>query len=684
MSGITILNAHHTAASIADLVEEFFLSFEYDDTYYYENQISKMVANNERSINLNFTHLAEDSLGLNLFRADHEEFLECCDNALLKCAKEIDPDYDMNPKVRIVNYPHEIQLRKINSDYTGKFVSISGMVTSFSLPNSIAKKAVFVCEAGHEITREAGRDYVLRVPKRCDQIDCKSRNLEQSYNDSTFTDYQVLHLQEHQNETPDGKLPMVIDVFITGDMVNYANMGETVKICGTIRPELSRVISLGKEIQTYRHRLYCNGIEMENREMEHKITQEEKAYIEELFRKNNEEEITKIIVNAFAGKIHGHELLKEASLLCVIGSDRVLHPNGSMERGDLNMLIVGDPGQAKSELGKIISNLSPKAFYVSGRGSSGAGLTVGTFKENDIFMLKPGATVLADNGVAVIDEFDKMSPLDRSALHEVMEQQTASISKGGVTATLNARCSVIAIANPMMGNYSNDKTLKENIPSVPIPLLTRFDMIFVVRDNQDNDEKLAKYIMDGSGAKQDNLISYDLLKKFIKLAKSYHPVLTEEAGNMIAAEYCARRGAVIEGDIQVTPRHLLAIKRLAIARAKMMMHKKVTRQDTQHAIKLMDESLRTYAIDPDTGETDYGNTGGRSKKDINQDNMFMDLFGKMADNNTKLVKEKELIAEMINSEKWKTEEDARKYVKKMHEKAGVIIEERPGSYRRTN
>ena len=209
------------------------------------------------------------------------------------------------------------------------------------------------------------------------------------------------------------------------------------------------------------------------------VSPEEEKIIKSLTQNSG---IYQRLIDSFAPHIEGHSLIKEAILLLIVGSTQRHLQDGSKIRGDINVFLVGDPGTAKSEMLKFCARIAPRGLYTSGRGSTAAGLTAAVVRDKTgIMMLEAGAVVLGDQGLVCIDEFDKMKPEDRSALHEVMEQQSASIAKGGIVATLNARTSILAAANPMYGKYDPFKNITENV-NLPIPLLTRFDLIFVVRD----------------------------------------------------------------------------------------------------------------------------------------------------------------------------------------------------------
>jgi replicative DNA helicase Mcm len=224
------------------------------------------------------------------------------------------------------------------------------------------------------------------------------------------------------------------------------------------------------------------------------ISPEEEKMIKSLSRSSD---VYQKLIDSFAPHIQGQSLIKEAILLLIVGSNQRLLGDGSKIRGDINVFLVGDPGTAKSEMLKFCARIAPRGLYTSGRGSTAAGLTAAVVRDKTgIMMLEAGAVVLGDQGLVSIDEFDKMKPEDRSALHEVMEQQSASIAKGGIVATLNARTSILAAANPMYGKYDPFKNITENV-NLPIPLLTRFDLIFVVRDipTKERDESIARHII---------------------------------------------------------------------------------------------------------------------------------------------------------------------------------------------
>jgi replicative DNA helicase Mcm len=308
-------------------------------------------------------------------------------------------------------------------------------------------------------------------------------------------------------------------------------------------------------------------------------------------------------------------------------------------------------------------------------GSTAAGLTAAVVKDKTgIMMLEAGAVVLGDQGLVCIDEFDKMKPEDRSALHEVMEQQSASIAKGGIVATLNARTSILAAANPMYGKYDPFKNITENV-NLPIPLLTRFDLIFVVRDipSKEKDEKIALHIIDLHTP---------------SFAKKGSPDLTKEAEKKILDYYLKMRNVESEEMITVTPRQLEGIIRLSTARARLLMKDKVEEEDAERAIFLIQSMLEDAGVDVNTGKVDLGVLQGRPRSEVSKMQLFMDVLKGLEGDNKIAVEERTFVKELEKSEKF-TEEEARKYIRRMLREASIyelreasIYESKPGHYNR--
>ncbi|MCJ7610229.1 minichromosome maintenance protein MCM, partial [Candidatus Bathyarchaeota archaeon] len=354
--------------------------------------------------------------------------------------------------------------------------------------------------------------------------------------------------------------------------------------------------------------LEANSIEVAGKEPELvQISPEEEQQILEL---SKDPRIHERIIRSIAPSIYGYEDIKEAIAYLLFGGVSKVLPDGITIRGDSNVLIIGDPGTAKSQLLQYVSKVAPRGLYTSGRGSTAAGLTAAVIREGEGGMtLEAGALVLADRGVCAIDEIDKMRNDDRVAIHEAMEQQTVSVAKGGIVATLNARTSILAAANPALGRYDAYRSVTENI-NLPVTILSRFDLIFVIRDepSKEFDSKMAEHILvlhrTGSSPVEPS-ISLPLLRKYIAYAKQMHPVISEEASRRLQEFYLQMRtNETRESPVAITARQLEALVRLSEARAKASCNKEVTIEDAQVAILLMQKSLRQVGIDISTGKMD--------------------------------------------------------------------------------
>jgi replicative DNA helicase Mcm len=312
---------------------------------------------------------------------------------------------------------------------------------------------------------------------------------------------------------------------------------------------------------------------------------------------------------------------KEAALLMLFGGVDKLFPDGFQTRGQSNILLVGDPGVAKSQLLRYVQGIAPRGLYTSGKGSSAAGLTAAIIRDPDTgeISLEAGALVLADRGLCLIDEFDKMNENDRSAIHEAMEQHTISVAKAGIVATLNARTGILAAANPKFGRYEPHRTFSENVNLSPA-ILSRFDLVFILKDEPqaEKDQVLANHILKlhqfhGTAQTSAPPLAEEILKKYIAFAKThYNPSLSEEATEVIEEFYVNMRTSAgrstEDGDrrnrVTITARQLEGIIRLAESRARAALRTSVSKHDALKAIELMNYSLSQIAVDPTTGEAD--------------------------------------------------------------------------------
>ncbi len=691
MSSVT-----QTESALSDYVKNFLMQFK-DKTgsYRYVDEIDKMMSANSKFINIDYNDLVSHPEVESVFNTNPDEILDAFTRAIKEILQQRFPKYakkiEHEIRARIGNYPVQRSLRQINAEVIGKMTSVSGMVLRASEVKPLAKELVFMCPEGHRTDVILDKDLKLTTPLQCSNSKCTHKDLGIEPKSSRFIDVQFVRLQELPEDLPPGQLPHYLDVTVKQDLVDNARPGDRIVLTGIIRIEQERMSGVSKnESPLYRLRLDGNNVEFfggKGDKISRRIQREEISPEEEkmILALSKNPDIYDRLIESYAPHITGHETIKESILLLMAGSTQRQLNDGSKIRGDINIFLVGDPGTAKSEMLKFCARIAPRGLYTSGRGSTAAGLTAAVVRDaNGIFMLEAGATVLGDQGLVCIDEFDKMKAEDRSALHEVMEQQTASIAKGGIVATLNARASILAAANPMYGKYDPFKNITENV-NLPVPLLTRFDLIFVVRDkpSKERDTKIAKHIINlhtPKGIDSRSLIDAETLTKYLAYAKRVQPVLTQEAEEKILDYYMKMRsmGQDSEDIITVTPRQLEGLIRLATARARLLLKTQVEGSDAQRAIDLLEEMFNEAGIDVNTGKVDLGTLQGRPRSEVSKMQLFMDVIRGLEGEHKHPVEESQLVEELAKTDKF-TEDDARNYIRKM-QKDSVIYEAKPGYY----
>ena len=691
MSSIT-----QTESALSDYVKNFLMQFkDKDGAYRYVDEIDKMMSSNSKYVNIDYNDLVTHPEIETVFNEKPDEILDAFTRAIKGILQQRFPKYakkiEHEIRARIGNYPVQRSLRQINAEVIGKMTSVSGMVLRASEVKPLAKELVFMCPEGHRTDVILDKDLKLTTPVQCSNSKCTHKELGIEPKSSRFIDVQFVRLQELPEDLPPGQLPHYLDVTVKQDLVDNARPGDRIVLTGIIRIEQERMAGISKhESPLYRLRLDGNNVEFlggkvgkTSRRIEREqISPEEEKMISAL---SKNPDIYNRLIESYAPHITGHEIIKESILLLMAGSTQRQLNDGSKIRGDINIFLVGDPGTAKSEMLKFCARIAPRGLYTSGRGSTAAGLTAAVVRDaNGIFMLEAGATVLGDQGLVCIDEFDKMKAEDRSALHEVMEQQTASIAKGGIVATLNARASILAAANPMYGKYDPFKNITENV-NLPVPLLTRFDLIFVVRDkpSKERDSKIAKHIINlhtPKGIDSRSLIDSETLTKYLSYAKRIQPVLTKEAEEKILDYYMKMRsmGQDNEDTITVTPRQLEGLIRLATARARLLLKNQVEGSDAQRAIDLLEEMFNEAGVDVNTGKVDLGTLQGRPRSEVSKMQLFMDVTRSLEGEHKHPVEESQLVEELAKTDKF-TEDEARNYIRKM-QKDSVIYEAKPGYY----
>ena len=662
-------STNKTKTSLAKF-EEFFSTIYKDDVF----EILEKYPD-ERSLTVNY----ED---LEMFDPDLADLLiEKPDEVILasqKAIKNIDPlmkDAELN--IRFENLTNNIPLSDLLSKYIGNFVSADGIVRKTDEIRPRIETGVFECRGcmrQTEVEQSSG-NHILE-PSLCSE--CGGRSFRLLQEESKYIDTQSARMQEPLENLSGGTEPKQMLMVLEDDLVDELNPGDKVRITGTLKT--FREERSGK----FKNYIYVNHIEPLEQEFEElELSEEDEERILEL---SKDPHIHDKIINSTAPSIKGHRDVKEAIALQLFGGTVQQLEDGTRLRGDLHILIVGDPGIGKSQILKYVSKLAPRSVYTSGKGTSGAGLTAAAVRDElGGWSLEAGALVLGDQGNVCVDELDKMRSEDRSALHEALEQQTVSIAKAGIMATLNTRCSVLAAANPKFGTFDRYKTLANQI-DLPSPILSRFDLIFVIEDKPDveKDRELAQHILK---THQYSNIAYDiepeLLRKYIAYArKNIHPVLTDEANKVLEEFYVSvRTGGVEEGTpVPITPRQLEATIRLAEASAKLQLKNEVEASDAHRAISLQRRCLEKIGMDPDTGKIDIARVEGRTPtSERDKINKVMQEIGALEEefDRVPISVLKDHLAENFDMSEEKTEE-----ILKQLKSKGLIYEPRNGQVKR--
>jgi len=509
--------------------------------------------------------------------------------------------------IRFTNMPEEdfVLLKNLRSQHIGKFIPIEGMIKRASQVKPEVISAVFECNQCGELVEKDQDSAELKSPYKCP--DCGSRKFD--VEEKVMTDSQVITVEENPESRDGSEQPSELKIKLEGDLVDpdfqrKVVPGNVAEITGVIVER-----QLKKNSKKYDIHMEANYLDPTQQEFEQLVlTEEEKEEIEELAKNP---EIFEKISRSIAPSIFGHEKIKQAIALQLFGGVKKGREDGVKSRGDLHILLIGEPGTGKSQLLKFTGELAPKGRYVVGKSSTGAGLTAAVVRDESTgeFELEAGAVVLANKGMAAIDEIDKMGEEDRSSLHEAMEQQQISVSKANIQATLNAQTSILAAGNPKYGRFDPYEPIPQQI-SIGDTLLSRFDFIFPVTDEPDEekDTQLSEQVLKNhiDPEETDAEIGQDMLRKYVAYAKKKRPQLTQEAADKIQEFYVNMRSkGGEEGDsVPITARQLEALVRVAEASARAELADKVTEADAKRAIDILTYCLQQVGVDPETGEFD--------------------------------------------------------------------------------
>lgn len=491
-------------------------------------------------------------------------------------------------------------IRDIKAEHMGNLVTVRGIVTRSTEVKPMMVVATYTCDRCGSETYQPVTSMSFMPVADCPSEDCRVNKsggrLYLQTRGSKFMKFQEIKIQEHSDQVPVGHIPRSMTVFCRGESTRLAQPGDHVVITGIflpiVRSGFQQMISgLLSETFIEAHRVACLN-KTDESELSAELTAAELA---ELTR----DDLYTTLASSIAPEIYGHLDVKKALLLLLVGGvDK--RPDGMKIRGNINICLMGDPGVAKSQLLGYINRLAPRSQYTTGRGSSGVGLTAAVLKDplTGEMTLEGGSLVLADMGVCCIDEFDKMAESDRTAIHEIMEQQTISIAKAGIMTCLNARVSILAAANPAYGRYNPRRTIEQNI-QLPAALLSRFDLLWLIQDKPDreNDLRLAKHItyvhQHGTQPKTNiQTMSMNLMRRYISLCKRKNPTIPDNLTDYIVGAYVElRREARNNRDMTFTsPRNLLGILRLSTALARLRLADIVEKADVSEALRLLEMS----------------------------------------------------------------------------------------------
>ncbi|KAF2672990.1 DNA replication licensing factor mcm5 [Microthyrium microscopicum] len=618
--GSTTGNEEESRSKVQTQLINFILEYRVDNQFIYRDQIRENVLAKKYACDVNVSHIISYNEELaHRLASEPAEIIPIFESALRRCTQRI-----VYPSQRDIRLPqHQLLLhsdalttsiRDLTSDSVSRLVRIPGIVIGASTLSSKATALVIQCrncEHTDTITVSGGIAGVS-LPRTCSRQrqpgeeapKCPMDPYFVVHEKCEFIDQQVLKLQEAPDQVPVGELPRHILISADRYLTNKVVPGSRCTIMGVFSIYQAKAAKGNNAVALRNPYLRAVGIQAD---VDHSMkgsatfTEEEEQEFLEMSRRPD---LYDVFASCIAPSIYGNADIKKAIACLLMGGSKKILPDGMRLRGDINVLLLGDPGTAKSQLLKFVEKVAPIAIYTSGKGSSAAGLTASVQRDATTreFYLEGGAMVLADGGVVCIDEFDKMRDEDRVAIHEAMEQQTISIAKAGITTILNARTSVLAAANPIFGRYDDLKTPGENI-DFQTTILSRFDMIFIVRDDHDRgrDERMAKHVMGlamgGRGAEEqvEAEIPVDKMKRYISYCKQKcAPRLSEEAAEKLSSHFVSIRRQVhaaelsanARSSIPITVRQLEAIVRITESLAKLSLSHIATEAHVDEAIRL--------------------------------------------------------------------------------------------------
>lgn len=631
------------------------------------------------------------------FRELDRQFQEIADSLLsnpdetIQLFKEAYDEMEFPLIPRFTNLPDTsiVKIKNIRTKNLNKLIQIEGIVRQASEVRPSSASIIFECPACAQKIEEPQTSSQVKEPKRCPNC---GRMGKFSTVDKKLEDTQRIVIEESPEKMDGGEQPQRMDIILKNDLVDPTIVkktcpGSKVEVTGVLK-EVPIYLRTGAKSTRYDLMIEANAvrpIEYEFSDIE--ITKEDEEKIIEF---SKDPKIFEKFVASIAPNIYGNEEVKEAIAIQLFGGTRKVRNDGTAVRGDIHILLIGDPGVSKTQLLRYVAQMAPKARYVSGKSSSAAGLTASVVKDEFVrgWSLEAGALVLANKGIALIDELDKMSPEDRSSLHEGLESQTITISKANIQATLNSQTSVLAAANPKFGRFDPYMPIPEQI-DIPPTLINRFDLLFPMRDlpDKEKDNKIASHMLESAQdpKSKKGLIEPSFLRKYIAYAKRISPAITPAASAVLKDYYVSLRNKNAMGEnevraIAISPRQLEALIRISEACAKLRLSDKVVKKDADKAISLLQFCLSKVGIDPETGEMDIDRiVSGITAKQRNNIMVVKEIINELSEKFGEAIPTTDIIQECVS--KGVTEDKAEEIINKM-KREGEIFEPKHGIIRK--